>query len=445
MAIRKSNKLSQSTVLKQILKRCSSLGRKSTNGYQDEQQGLPMDVPKGHFAVYVGENRTRYIVPISILSRPEFRVLLQRAEEEFGFDHDMGLTIPCNEDFFESLTSSMLRYVSLYGSRAESHIATHRRRHRASADPTSAVELPLSAAYILSILLRRSSVELTPSIFCQASSPTTDKPTTDRRPIVLSQQKRASAATGDTASRRQVQLQSPPENRHRRRSLHHRSSICVGFWVPVVCWGFWFCLFPGSSSILDFELSLSNRVVVLVWVSYNKVCLTGFEVVLLVFPYTELDSSRSRFSGRVFWSSDFCIIVKDQFHRGDLKELLHVTPRPDLIEALFIFWDPSSLVFRFGECEMTPTLAEISDLLHLPYIEKDMIRARNHTGVRFLQSCGLKSKGMHLGCLSDSWISLDFLFARFGPLEGFDCFWDEFHVTKEKSGRESVLKSSPSL
>ncbi|KAH0680616.1 hypothetical protein KY284_021701 [Solanum tuberosum] len=98
MAIGKSNKLSQRAMLKQILKRCSSIGKK--NGYQDEQQGgLPMDVPKGHFVVYVGENRTR----------PEFRVLLQRAEEEFGFDHDMGLTIPCDEDFFESLTSSMLR------------------------------------------------------------------------------------------------------------------------------------------------------------------------------------------------------------------------------------------------------------------------------------------------------------------------------------------------
>ncbi|XP_055834873.1 protein SMALL AUXIN UP-REGULATED RNA 51-like [Solanum dulcamara] len=110
MTIRKSNKLSQTAMLKQILKRCSSLGKKSsTNGYQEEQEGLPMDVPKGHFVVYVGENRTRYIVPISILSRPEFRVLLQRAEEEFGFDHDMGLTIPCDEDFFESLTSSMLR------------------------------------------------------------------------------------------------------------------------------------------------------------------------------------------------------------------------------------------------------------------------------------------------------------------------------------------------
>ncbi|XP_009788457.1 protein SMALL AUXIN UP-REGULATED RNA 51-like [Nicotiana tabacum] len=109
MAIRKSNKLSQTAMLKQIMKRCSSLGKKN-GSYNDEQLGLPLDVPKGHFVVYVGENRTRYIVPISILSRPEFRSLLQRAEEEFGFDHDMGLTIPCDEDVFESLiTSSILR------------------------------------------------------------------------------------------------------------------------------------------------------------------------------------------------------------------------------------------------------------------------------------------------------------------------------------------------
>ncbi|XP_009607051.1 auxin-responsive protein SAUR50-like [Nicotiana tabacum] len=105
MAIRKSsNKLSQTAVIKQILKRCSSLGKK--HGYQDEE-GLPLDVPKGHFVVYVGENRTRYIVPISILTRPEFQYLLHRAEEEFGFDHDMGLTIPCDEHVFESLTSSL--------------------------------------------------------------------------------------------------------------------------------------------------------------------------------------------------------------------------------------------------------------------------------------------------------------------------------------------------
>ncbi|QCD88643.1 auxin-responsive protein SAUR50-like [Vigna unguiculata] len=103
MAIRKSNKLPQHAVLKQILKRCSSLGKK--NGYEDD--GHPDDVPKGHFAVYVGENRTRYIVPISFLAHPEFQSLLRQAEEEFGFDHEMGLTIPCEEVVFRSLTSSL--------------------------------------------------------------------------------------------------------------------------------------------------------------------------------------------------------------------------------------------------------------------------------------------------------------------------------------------------
>ncbi|XP_009759020.1 auxin-responsive protein SAUR50-like [Nicotiana sylvestris] len=103
MAIRKSNKLSQATVLKQILKRCSSLGKKQ--GYDNEDYCLPIDVPKGHFAVYVGENRTRYVVPISFLTHPQFQCLLQQAEEEFGFDHDMGITIPCEEMVFQSLTS----------------------------------------------------------------------------------------------------------------------------------------------------------------------------------------------------------------------------------------------------------------------------------------------------------------------------------------------------
>ncbi|KAK2971469.1 hypothetical protein RJ640_020875 [Escallonia rubra] len=106
MALKRSNKLSQAAVIRQILKRCSSLGKKQGN-YHDEE-GLPLDVPKGHFVVYVGENRSRYIVPISFLTRPEFQSLLRRAEEEFGFDHDMGLTIPCEEQAFENLTS-MLR------------------------------------------------------------------------------------------------------------------------------------------------------------------------------------------------------------------------------------------------------------------------------------------------------------------------------------------------
>ncbi|XP_068646677.1 protein SMALL AUXIN UP-REGULATED RNA 12-like [Aristolochia californica] len=70
----------------------------------EEEFELPVDVPKGHFPVYVGEQRRRYIVPLSFLEDPKFQMLLQRAEEEYGFEHKMGLTIPCEETVFRSLT-----------------------------------------------------------------------------------------------------------------------------------------------------------------------------------------------------------------------------------------------------------------------------------------------------------------------------------------------------
>ncbi|KAG0451600.1 hypothetical protein HPP92_026118 [Vanilla planifolia] len=100
MALKKASKLPQAAVLKHILTKCSSLGRKLRMA-----EGLPVDVPKGHFVVYVGEKRSRFIVPISFLSRPEFQSMLRAAEEEFGFHHELGLTIPCEEVVFRSLSS----------------------------------------------------------------------------------------------------------------------------------------------------------------------------------------------------------------------------------------------------------------------------------------------------------------------------------------------------
>ncbi|XP_073135236.1 protein SMALL AUXIN UP-REGULATED RNA 51-like [Henckelia pumila] len=104
MAIRSSNKMLQKTVVKQILQKCSKLSKKKGYGNEEWQ---PMDVPKGHFAVYVGDNRSRHIVPISFLSSPEFQMLLQSAEEEFGFEQHMGLTILCQQEAFESLISML--------------------------------------------------------------------------------------------------------------------------------------------------------------------------------------------------------------------------------------------------------------------------------------------------------------------------------------------------
>ncbi|KAL7156501.1 hypothetical protein ABFS83_02G014100 [Erythranthe nasuta] len=69
------------------------------------------EVPKGHLAVYVGQNeKKRFVIPLSYLNHPLFKELLFRAEEEFGFHHPMGgLTIPCSEDLFVDLTSRLSR------------------------------------------------------------------------------------------------------------------------------------------------------------------------------------------------------------------------------------------------------------------------------------------------------------------------------------------------
>ncbi|KAL4585218.1 hypothetical protein LXL04_009834 [Taraxacum kok-saghyz] len=64
-------------------------------------------IPKGHFAIYVGEQeKKRFVVPVSLLNQPSFQDLLRQAEEEFGYDHPMGgLTIPCREDVFIDVVS----------------------------------------------------------------------------------------------------------------------------------------------------------------------------------------------------------------------------------------------------------------------------------------------------------------------------------------------------
>ncbi|PAN37150.1 hypothetical protein PAHAL_7G064500 [Panicum hallii] len=64
-------------------------------------------VPRGYFAVYVGAEARRFVVPTSYLSQPVFRELMERAAEEFGFDQAGGLRIPCREEDFEATIAAL--------------------------------------------------------------------------------------------------------------------------------------------------------------------------------------------------------------------------------------------------------------------------------------------------------------------------------------------------
>jgi len=67
-----------------------------------------VEVPKGYVAVYVGEKQKRFVIPISYLNQPLFQDLLSQSAEEFGYDHPTGgLTIPCNENVFQRITSRL--------------------------------------------------------------------------------------------------------------------------------------------------------------------------------------------------------------------------------------------------------------------------------------------------------------------------------------------------
>ncbi|XWS45905.1 hypothetical protein CRYUN_Cryun14cG0019400 [Craigia yunnanensis] len=71
---------------------------------QDPINEKPMEVPKGHLAVYVGKKESdfhRVLVPVIYFNHPLFSELLREAEEEYGFNQQGGITIPCRFSEFE--------------------------------------------------------------------------------------------------------------------------------------------------------------------------------------------------------------------------------------------------------------------------------------------------------------------------------------------------------
>ncbi|GMI99070.1 SMALL AUXIN UPREGULATED RNA 59 [Hibiscus trionum] len=80
----------------------------SGSGYipigEDPIKEKPTEVPKGHLAVYVGQNNGdfhRVLVPVIYFNHPLFGELLRDAEKEYGFSHPGGITLPCRFSEFE--------------------------------------------------------------------------------------------------------------------------------------------------------------------------------------------------------------------------------------------------------------------------------------------------------------------------------------------------------
>ncbi|KAK9667186.1 hypothetical protein RND81_14G239400 [Saponaria officinalis] len=81
----------------------------STRQQFSYQKLTSVQVPRGHFAIYVenddDDHKKRFVVPISYLKHPLFQELLRSAAEEFGYNQ--GLIIPCTEYYFLDLISQL--------------------------------------------------------------------------------------------------------------------------------------------------------------------------------------------------------------------------------------------------------------------------------------------------------------------------------------------------
>lgn len=122
MDSKKSNKIREIVRLQQILKKWRKLASapkpsnstskgiaflKRTLSFTDSSSVSSVSgditVPKGFLAVCVGEELKRFVIPTEYLGHKAFRMLLREAEEEFGFQQEGVLRIPCEVSVFEKI------------------------------------------------------------------------------------------------------------------------------------------------------------------------------------------------------------------------------------------------------------------------------------------------------------------------------------------------------
>ncbi|KAH7561099.1 hypothetical protein ACOSP7_016328 [Xanthoceras sorbifolium] len=108
---KKNNGIVKLKIVVQKLQKSLLLGKKSssyeeTRGSSSNNQ-VPEDVKEGHLAVLAvdGDQPKRFIVPLIYLTHPTFLRLLEQSAEEYGFDREGALTIPCRPCELERILS----------------------------------------------------------------------------------------------------------------------------------------------------------------------------------------------------------------------------------------------------------------------------------------------------------------------------------------------------
>ncbi|CAH8333078.1 unnamed protein product [Eruca vesicaria subsp. sativa] len=101
--------------IKNLAKKAKSINRREDDSdsllvseADDTSQAVATKGPTGTFAVYVGQERVKCMVPTSYLSHPLFRMLLEKSHDEFHcFEEKVMLVVPCSHSLFQDVLNAI--------------------------------------------------------------------------------------------------------------------------------------------------------------------------------------------------------------------------------------------------------------------------------------------------------------------------------------------------
>ncbi|KAJ8544673.1 hypothetical protein K7X08_017256 [Anisodus acutangulus] len=141
--------------------------------------------------------------------------------------------------------------------------------------------------------------------------------------------------------------------------------------------------------------------------------------------------SRTPSKLRVWWENfDLGSQMAIRRKLGCLISLFDITPDQHLVRDLIHFWDPDRVVFKFRDFELTPTLEEINYFTNLIYQDRGQIIPHGQSGKKFLRYLGLKNT-KKLRCFENNWVSLEYLYERYGRRDSYKSFRKEFSCTPD--------------
>ncbi|KAJ9140135.1 hypothetical protein P3X46_030817 [Hevea brasiliensis] len=80
---------------------------RSIEGNNEKQKKNCQVAPDGCFSVYVGPEKQRFVIKTEFANHPLFKLLLEDAELEYGFNSEGPILLPCDVDLFYKVLAEM--------------------------------------------------------------------------------------------------------------------------------------------------------------------------------------------------------------------------------------------------------------------------------------------------------------------------------------------------